>query len=258
MERLMNIRVEQGRAERYPCELLLLFSFESPDRLEGPIQDVDLEWNGFISNLIRDGDFKGELFECRLFYTQGALPSKRVLLAGLGKRAEFDFEKWRGAASKAGQFIRNLGVKRFSFPIKKFNSFSEEDLTESFVIGLLLGIYQFHQFKTLEREKIKEIDEVILLGETEGEIQWMNEGLRKGEIISESVNLARDLVNGPGNQITPGVLAEKAYHVAKKEGMEIQVLEVDQAEALGMGAFVAVTQGSQEPGKFIILEYNKG
>src|SRR4030043_2345527 len=133
----MNIRIEKGRAEKYPCELLLLFSFESPERLEGPIKSVDLEWKGFISALMKQGDFKGELFECHLFYTQGALPAKRGLLTGLGKKEEFDLEKWRGAASKAGQTIRDSGIKQFAFQIKRLNSFSEEQFTENFVIGII-------------------------------------------------------------------------------------------------------------------------
>ena len=254
----MDIKVKKGRPEKFPCELLLLFSFESPEQLEGPIQNVDLEWKGFISTLMKQGDFKGELFECRLFYTQGALPAKKVVLTGLGKKGEFDIEKWRGAASKAGQFIRNSGIKQFVFPIKKFDGHSEEGLAESFVTGFLLGVYQFNEFKTLEREKIKEIGEVILLGEKGEEIKWIGDGLRTGEIISEAVYMARDLVNGPSNQVTPTVLAEKAQQIAKDYGMEIQVFEVSQAEAMGMGAFVAVAKGSQEPGKFIVLEYNKG
>jgi leucyl aminopeptidase len=254
----MDIKVKKGRPEKFPCELLLLFSFEFPEQLEGPIQNVDLEWKGFISMLMKQGDFKGELFECRLFYTQGALPAKRVLLTGLGKKGEFDIEKWRGAASKAGQFIRNSGIKQFVFPIKKFDGPSEKELAESFVTGLLLGVYQFNEFKTLERDKIKEIGEVILLGEKDEEIKWIGDGLRTGEIISEAVYMARDLVNGPSNQVTPTVLAEKAQQIAKDYGVEIQVFEVSQAEAMGMGAFVAVAKGSQEPGKFIVLEYNKG
>jgi leucyl aminopeptidase len=254
----MDIKVEKGRAEKFPCELLLLFSFESPEPLEGPIQNVDLEWKGFLSTLKKQGDFKGELFETRLFHTQGALPAKRVVLTGLGKREEFDLEKWRGAASKAGQFIRNADIKQFAFPIKKFDGHPEAELTESFVTGLLLGVYQFNEFKTLERDKIKEIGELILLGEKDKEIQWITDGLRVGQIISEAVCMARNLVNGPSNQVTPTVLAEKAQQIAKEHGMEIQVLEVSQAEAMGMGAFVAVAKGSQEPGKFIVLEYNKG
>jgi leucyl aminopeptidase len=254
----MNIKVEKGRAEKYPCDLLLLFSFESPEQLEGPIQKVDLEWKGFISTLMKQGDFKGELFETRLFHTQEALPAKRVVLTGLGKKGEFDLEKWRGAASKAGQFIRNSGIKQFAFPIKKIESFSEAELAESFVTGVLLGVYQFNEFKTLEREKIKEISEMILLGEKGEEIKLIGDGLRTGEIISEAVYMARDLVNGPSNRVTPTVLAEKAQQIAKELSMEIQVFEVNQAEAMGMGAFVAVAKGSQDPGKFIVLEYNKG
>lgn len=254
----MDIRVEKGRPEKFSSELLLLFAFEPPEPLEGPLQKVDLEWKGFISTLIKQGDFKGELFECRLLHTQGALPSRRVLLTGLGKRSEFDLEKWRGAASKAGQFIRNSGIKQFAFPIERFEGHSEEGLAESFVTGLLLGIYQFNEFKTLERDKIKEIQEVILLGEKDQEMKSIGDGIRTGQIISEAVYLARDLVNGPGNQVTPTFLAEKAKKVAEDHEMGIQVLEVREAEAMGMGAFVAVAKGSQEPGKFIVLEYNKG
>jgi len=254
----MDIRVEKGAAENYPCELLLLFSFESPERLEGPVQGVDSEWKGFISDLIKQGDFKGELFQYHLLYTHGALPAKRVLLTGLGKKSEFDLEKWRGAASKAGQLIRDLGVKQFVFPIKKFDGPSGEELAESFVTGVLLGTYQFNEFKTLERDKIREIEEVILLGETAQEVKSFDDGLRTGRAISKAVCMARDLVNGPSNQITPTALAEKARQIAREHKMEVQVLEVSQAEAMGMGAFVAVAKGSQEPGKFIVLEYNNG
>ena len=254
----MEIRVEKGIPEKYPCELLLLFSFESSEPREGPIQRIDSEWKGFLSTLMKQGDFKGELLECRLLHTHGVLPAKRVLLTGLGKKEEFDIEKWRGASSKAGQFIRDSGIKQFVVPIQKFIDASEEELTESFVTGLLLGTYQFNEFKTLERGKIKEIGEVILLGEASKEIKGMSQGLRTGKMISESVMMARDLVNGPSNQITPTALAEKAQQIAKEQRMKIQVLEVAQADAMGMGAFVAVAKGSKEPGKFIILEYNHG
>jgi leucyl aminopeptidase len=255
---LMNIWVEKGKAEKFPCDLLLLFSFEFPEPLEGVIHEVDLEWKGFISTLMKQGDFKGELNQCRLLYTHGALPTQRVVITGLGKKEEFDLEKWRVVSSRAGQFIRDLGMKRFVFPIKKFNGFSETELAESFVTGMLLGVYQFNELKTLEREKIKEVEEVIILGEKTEEVRTIGEGLRTGKIVSEAVCMARDLVNGPSNRITPAVIAEKAQQIAKEHTMGVEVLEVSQAETMGMGAFVAVAKGSQEPGKFIILEYNKG
>jgi len=254
----MEIRVKGGKAEAYACELLLLFAFELSEPLTGPIRSVDLEWKGFISTLMSQGDFKGELFQCQLLHTQGALPAKRVLLTGLGKKEELDLEKWRGASSKAGRYIRDSGMKQLVFPVSKFAEFSEKDLADSFVTGLLLGTYQFNEFKTLERNKIKEIEEVILLGETSEEMKSIENGLKLSKVVSGAVYLTRDLVNGPSNEITPTVLVKKAEQIAKDCGMEIQVLEVSQAEAMGMGAFAAVARGSQEPGKFITLEYNKG
>jgi leucyl aminopeptidase len=255
---MMNIRVDQGKAEKYPCELLLLFSFDSPEDWEGAIRSIDSEWKGFLSGLMKQGDFKGELYQCQLLYTQGALPAKRVLLTGLGKRGEFDIEKWRAAAAKAGKTLRDSGIKQFVFPIKKFGPFLEEQLAEAFVTGLLLGVYQFNELKTLDRDKIKEIEEGVLLGETSEETDLLGRGLQTGRVISESVCMARDLVNGPSNRVTPTVLAERADKISKDHGMELQVFEVSEAEAMGMGAFAAVARGSQEPGKFIILEYNKG
>jgi leucyl aminopeptidase len=180
-----------------------------------------------------------------------------VLLTGLGKKEAFDLEKWRGAASKAGQFIRDFGLKEFVFPVRDVAGFSRKDLAEAFVTGLVLGGYEFNEFKTLDRDKIKEVKGVLLLGETDEEIRSIQEGARTGEIISGAVCMARDLVNGPANQITPTALAEKARSIARDQSMALQVLEVSDAQAMGMGAFAAVARGSHEPGKFIVLEYNK-
>jgi leucyl aminopeptidase len=254
----VDIRTEKGAAESFSGELLLLFSFDSPGDWEDPVRKVDLKWGGFLSTLMKQGDFKGELFECRLLYTHGALSAQRVLLTGLGKKGEFDLEKWRGASSKAGQFIRGAGIKQFALPLKTFGGFSEEALSESFVTGLVLGTYQFNEFKTIDRDKIKEIDTVVLLGETAEQVKAIQAGAWAGKIISEAVTLARDLVNGPANQITPTALACKSQEIAKSCGLEVQVLEVNEAQAMGMGAFVAVAKGSQEPGKFITMEYNRG
>ena len=254
----MKFQVDQGKAENYACELLLLFSFDSSEEWEGSIRLIDTEWKGFLSNLMKQKDFKGELYECQLLYTQGALPAKRILLTGLGKREDFDLEKWRGASAKAGKFIRDSGIQKFAFPVKTFGVFPEDELAEAFVTGLLLGVYQFNELKTLDRDKIKEIEEGVLLGETPEDTKRIENGIKTGRIISESVCMARDLVNGPSNQVTPAVLAQRAEKISKEHGMEFQVLEVSQAETMGMGAFVAVAKGSEEPAKFIILDHHKG
>jgi leucyl aminopeptidase len=254
----VEVHVRKGAPEDYSCELLLLFSFDSLGDWEDPVRKVDLKWNGFLSSLMERGDYKGERYECRLLYTHGALPAQKVLLTGLGKKSEFDLEKWRGAAAKAGRFVQEAGIREFVFPVRTFGGFSEEELSEAFVTGLILGTYQFNEFKTLDRDKIKQIGAVTLLGETAKEVEWAQDGVQTGKIISDAVTMARDLVNGPANQVTPTALLRKCREIAKNHGLEVQALDVDEAEAMGMGAFVAVAKGSQEPGKFIAMEYNRG
>ena len=124
MREIMEIRVDQGKAEKYPCELLLLFSFDSPEDWEGSHPGCRCGMERFLSDLMKQRDFKGELYQCQLLHTQGALPAKRVLLTGLGKKEDFDLEKWRGASAKAGKFIRDSGLKQFVFPVKRFGDFS--------------------------------------------------------------------------------------------------------------------------------------
>lgn len=252
----MEIKIEKGRAENYACELLLIFSFED-EELKGVIKNVDNAWAGNISKLIREGDFKGELFQCRLFYTHDELKAKRILLSGLGKKEEFDLEKFRGASSKAAQFVRDLGLKSLVFQVEKFKNYSEAEISESFITGLILGLYEFKEFKTTDREKIKEINEVIIIGETDEVIPVIEEAVNIGKIISDGVCMARDMVNSPGNKKTPTFLAEKAKEIGKEHGIEVQIFDLKEAEAMGMGAFVAVAKGSDEPAKFIVLEYNK-
>ncbi len=252
----MEVKIEKGVAQRYPCELLLLFGFEE-GILEGVMKSIDDSLSGDISKLISQGDFKGELFQNRLIYTNGQIPAKRILLSGLGKRGEFDLDKWRGASSKAAQFIRELGLKSFVFQIERFGDYAITELSEAFVTGVILGLYEFREFKTTEKDKIKDINEVTILLEKDELITSIKEAVYTAKIISEGVCMARDMVNAPSNKVTPTYLAEKAKEIAKDHNMEVQVFELNEAEAMGMGAFVAVAKGSQEPAKFIVLEYNK-
>jgi leucyl aminopeptidase len=86
----------------------------------------------------------------------------------------------------------------------------------------------------------------------------LNPALVRGEAIAAGVTLARELANRPGNHCTPTHLAEEAKALGKAFGLKVQVLERKQLEKLGMGSFLAVAQGSEEPPKFIVAQYLGG
>jgi leucyl aminopeptidase len=82
--------------------------------------------------------------------------------------------------------------------------------------------------------------------------------MNKGRILSEATSLARDMVNEPANFMTPADMAEMATKLAETYGLEVSILERERMEELGMGALLGVAQGSQQPPKFIVLNYKEG
>jgi leucyl aminopeptidase len=79
--------------------------------------------------------------------------------------------------------------------------------------------------------------------------------LREGVIVGESQNFARALVNEPGNRLTPTILGERAAEMCREFGIECKVHSTDQLRELKMGAFLSVTQGSEEPPALIVMIY---
>ncbi len=98
------------------------------------------------------------------------------------------------------------------------------------------------------------LERVTLACTAAGE-QAVREGLQRGEAIAAGVALARECANRPGNHCTPSYLADEARRLAKARGLEVTVLGRKEVEKLGMGCFLAVAQGSQQPLKFIVLQY---
>ncbi|WP_117237825.1 leucyl aminopeptidase [Thermus sediminis] len=158
-----------------------------------------------------------------------ATPEGQVLLFGLGEDA-------RGSGGRLAQALQRL----------RFPGALVEPLEEAYplVEGLLLGAYRFHRHKSEREERpltlhLPGVEEAVL------------ERARK---VAQGVYLARDLVNEPPNLLTPEALAERALEL-RALGVEVEVLDEEAIARLGMGAFLAVAQGSANPPRFIQLRY---
>jgi len=237
------------------AEALVLPVFEDTKTLPGPLDVVDRATKGLIKNLLLSGDFLGERYKTFMLYPQRALSAKRIVLVGLGKKEKFDLDVMRGAGGKAFHYVRDLGIKTIHLPedILDAKGFSASELLEAFLTGGSLGVYQFRDLITTGREKIKEVDECVIVSQKkERTIEMV---LRHVTILREAVYIARDLVSLPANKKTPAMLALHAQTIAKNNTLKCRVITEEQAQKMGMGAFLAVAQGSREPAKIIILEY---
>ncbi|MEK6590931.1 MAG: leucyl aminopeptidase [Nitrospinota bacterium] len=259
----MKVYLKKEGIERHKTGCLIVGSFESKEP-EGLVKVIDRQLNGMVSKIFKEKDFEGKLNQTRLIYTDRRIPAERVLLVGLGKEKEFTIEKLRQASGTSSKALKDLGLKRFSttlanppsvHPLEKGGRGGYE-ISKAVTEGAILSLYDFIEYKTEKREEIKKVEEIILLVERED--KEMENGLDDGVKISEAVYLARDMINHPANTATPTYLAEQAKGVAKKSGIKCKVLEKADMEKLKMGALLAVASGSDQPPKFIILEYNGG
>ena len=122
----------------------------------------------------------------------------------------------------------------------------------------MLGSYVFAVHKT-DLEAIKPAPEALTLVVTDAcQEAVAAEGGRVGQIVADAVCLGRNLVNEPGNYMTPALLGEEAEQLAAEVGLQVRILEEREMVELGMGALLGVAQGSNEPAKLIVLEHNAG
>jgi leucyl aminopeptidase len=253
----MNLKVKSGRLEKEKTEALVLGLPEGGSRLPEEAVALDRALRGGIREVLASGDFSGKANQSLLLHTRGRIPSHRVLLVGLGREDRMDLETVRQAMGTAARCLRDLGIKAFTVPVPTLGRRAEEieDRAQAVVEGCLLALYQFTVYQTEQRAERKAVEEIVLLVRSEPLVRKTEKGAGRGQILAESTNDARDLGNHPSNVVTPARLAEEAKMIANAHGLSCQVLERADAERLGMGSYLGVARGSQEPPKFIVLEY---
>ncbi len=251
----MEVKIQKGDFTTMPAEALVLFHFEEEEKLLEVTAAVNDAVNSIISGVLESGDFRGEHLEHVLLFTQGAMTAGRILLMGLGKRETFTAHKLREAAAKALKALRDRRQPRAVLPIPLDSKFplGLGDTAEACVLGGMLGLYQFTELLTRERDKIKEFESLTILSPRK--TKDLITSVDRARAIAQGIYLARDLVTLPANMATPAILASKAKEVATQAGMDFHLIEVEEAQELGMGAFLAVAQGSDEPGMMVVMDY---
>jgi leucyl aminopeptidase len=256
----MQVSFQSGTIDAVKSEAVVLTLFEGDRTVQREWSGVDKALRGRIRKVLSEGDFSGKVGEVLLLHSFGELPASRVLLVGMGKRRKADPEHVRRAMGPAARFLRDHGLKGFAVSVHRgvLPGHSLQDISQAIVEGCLLGLYQFLPYRTEHPDHKKQISRITLVAPTPALEKQVSEGARRGKILAEAVNFSRDLVNHPSNTVTPTRLAKEAAGLAKAHGFKFQVLERADAKRLGMGAFLGVAQGAEEPPKFIVMEYRKG
>jgi leucyl aminopeptidase len=250
----MEIKAATGDIAAIKTDAIIISHFEGVKQPEGVTADIDKKLNGVILKLITQKDIKGKLNEITLLHSMSKLPADKILVLGLGKKQELTTNKVRGAIAEACRYLRGKGVTSAASVITGdgVNKIKTDDAVQAMTEGAVLGLYTFRRYITKKEDNFGEIKEVTIVGKAK---KPMEQAIARGKIIAEAANYARDMVNEPGNYMTPTRMAENARQLAKKYGLKAEIFDRDKMKALGMGGLLGVSQGSQQPPKFIILSY---
>ena len=255
--KIMQVTVQSGRVETVPAEVLVLTHCEGAALAKQDAAPLDRALEGALSALVQSKEFEGKANEVLLYHTQGTVPAKRLVLVGLGKTNEVTLETIRQAMGSVAKRVRQTKVRSYTvvLPTVPPTGMSWVEVAQAIVEGAILGSYRFTVYRS-EAVSEQDVAEMRILIPRKGQFRQVIEGIRRGIATAEATVFVRDLCNHPSNVLTPTKVADEAKSVAKAEGISIKILEQKEMERLGMGALLGVARGSQEPPKFIILEYN--
>jgi leucyl aminopeptidase len=231
-------------------DLLVIGLFEDAVELTGDLAELDTKLSGTLTELITETEFKGKEGSSAVTRVGAGSPVRKVAVLGLGKPDSLKLDSLRRAAAVTARLAKKEKSKTVGVSLPVWNSdpaLSAQAIAE----GVELTLHQDNRFKSDEdKDKNTSPDQIELLG-----LSGQEETITRARQIALGVILARELVAAPANVVDPIVLAETAEAIANEFGLELQILEREECEKLGMGAFLGVAQASDLPPKFIHLTY---
>ena len=248
--------IVDGKA-RDAAECAVVGIYEQGD-LGVAAREIDAQIGGLIGKLHASGDFAGKVGDSLLLPLPDGAAADRVLLLGLGPRATFSRKQYRKALQTAAQCLVKTGSANAAIYL------TLEDVPELDVAHrarIVAEVFCTHGYKvpdlkTGPKAKASKLVRVSVVAENARAAKSAVEGLVIGQAVGSGMSLARDLGNLPPNVCTPTYLGNRALQMAKEwPSIKARVFDAAGIKALKMGAFLAVTQGSDQAPRLIVCEY---
>ena len=212
-------------------------------------KSLDKTLAGLAQSLVDAGDFELSAGKAQLLHRAGRVTPPRLVFA---VAADLSVRSFLKAAQAGLALLKSGGARHLAVGVAGSAGCSGAQAEALAVAALEAGYVYRHTKPSAPASPPLEKVTVLCVESARAEI---DEGLRRGSAIGEGVTLAREYANRPANHCTPGFLADEARRLGKSHGLKVEVFEREQLEKLGMGAFLAVAQGSAEAPKFIVARW---
>lgn len=245
----MQIRGTNTSVLDWTGDALAIGLFEKMTELTGELAQLDEKLAGTIKELIAETEFEGKSGSTTVTRVGSNSPIRKIILVGLGKAEELKLNSVRVAGAAIARIAKKEKIKTLGISLPVINN-DASATAQTISEGILLALHQDNRFKSEPDDKGAKLETVDLLG-----LDGQATAISRAQAISAGVILARELVAAPANAVTPVTMAQTAEQIAADGGLALEMLEKEDCEKLGMGAFLGVAMASDLPPKFIHLTY---
>jgi len=207
------------------------------------------------ADLVTSGEVSGKALETVVIHNPHGLKARRLLLVGGGQAKDFSSSDLRKVAGTALRFLKPRKIRSLALLLPEMAT-GAADTVKAAIEGAYVGDFDADTYKSDRKDQ--RIDEVTLLVPASADRAALEKAHAEARVVGESQNFTRELVNEPGNRMTPTVLAERARKMVadvNSPHLSIEVFGADKIRGLKMGAFWSVAQGSDEPPQLIVMRY---
>jgi len=213
------------------------------------VTTTDTAIQSVSADLLASGEVSGKTFETNLLHKPTMLKARRLLLVSGGSAKKFSSYDLRRAAGTAVRTLKSRGIRSFAFIAPA--GIPAEESVRAIVEGAHVGNFDPDYYRSDRKDQ--KIDMLTVIAN--GDKAALEKAANEAQIVGESQNFTRDLVNEPSNRMTPTILAERAKKMCAEVGLKCEVYGPDKIKEMKMGAFWSVAQGSDEPPALIVMTY---
>lgn len=251
----MKFEIKSNGIFKQKADCLVLSVWQSKTQSER-VQDFDKLTNNTITNLIKSGDFSGKLGETLVLYNVANVTAKKVLLVGVGDKKSYSIDCVNKITKSIVDLLAALNSKNLLISLTNLSQTNSYEFTKRFVETFNYHCYRFDEYQTVKAPVIK-TQNVVLSVTDKTLIEQAELGLQHGLAIAKGMEATRTLANQPSNVCNAQFLADKAKQLNQQfKTLKTTYYDEKALAKLGMNAYLAVGQGSQNESIMTVMEYH--
>lgn len=249
----MSVNISFSKAPAKKAEAAVLCFYDDKEA-SASVGSLNYEFSGFIDHVLdKSKGFKGKFGQSEIVLLPSSAPYSYAVLLGLGKKGKFNAQEAEKLGGKLASALEAVKIADAEF-------YMDNDLPNNGVlaahiaVGMVSKSYKFEYYKTVKPEDEKPVylrDVHFVLFDSGSAASLYEEQY----CALSGMLFARDLVNEPPNELYPDSYARRIKEKLKPLGVEIDILDEKKMAKLGMGAILAVGQGSEKPPRMVIMRW---